>query len=271
MRHIGQSAGAVLGGATAIVLMASTATGTALAFPFAPQGFGEVTGHLHRTQQATRPGETTDPNVDVSPGIPVPTLEDDDGHLEERRKTRRSSTGTAGAIAPAPVTGTATAAAAILPAAAPVTSSNTALVAARAREITLFCEKLPVLYSVDCVTKELRELANGLPRSGDYAEAQAALDRVASELEQISRANRDRAQPTVALRVQRAGTSRPVRTDSITAVRPERAAAAQQQAAQAVERLQVELLRSVPASDPRQVHYQRIADAFDSTTVLLRS
>lgn len=180
-----------------------------------------------------------------------------DGALDESRRA-----GTTTEAAPAGL---------LISAAQPASRQATDLIVARLRGTEEICGKLPGAYRIDCIAVEFRDLADKLPRSGDYAEAQAVLDQVAGQLSQIARSSRDRGQPRVSVRVQRPGSRTVERTDAIQAVRPDREAQAAAAAAQAIDRAQVTLLRSVPANDPRQVHYQRIAAAFDGSAVLLRS
>lgn len=150
-------------------------------------------------------------------------------------------------------------------------NATTKVIVDRLRQVDDHCEKLLQPYRIDCAAQEFRDLASKLPRRGDYADARDALNQVAGELEKIAKANRDRAQARVRLQVSRAGASRPDRTRPITAVKPAAVPTATQQARQAVERGRATLLRSTSGGDPRQVHYQRIAQAFDSAAVLLRS
>jgi hypothetical protein len=220
----------------------------AQALPVHLPAFALPSGAPVLAQGSTTPGESEGGGYGEEPSV-------DDGDGGDDPVARRGSTG-------GPT---------IVSAAAPASAAATALIVARVSSIENVCEKLPELYSVDCLAREIAELARDLPKRGDYADAQAALDRVAGELAQISRANADRAKPRVSVRVQRPGERQPAQTAPIAAVRPERLEAAQAEAAQAIQSLQVELLRSVPETDPRQVHYQRIAAAFDSSVVLLRS
>jgi len=153
----------------------------------------------------------------------------------------------------------------------PANNQTTLLIQRRLLQADDSCGFLPRSYRIDCVAVEFRDLAERLPRRGDYAAVQSALDRAARELETIARQSRDRNARRIATRVQRVGDPQPVQTRPLRAVRPDALAAAQSKASQAIRRAEVTLLRSVSDGDPRQVHFQRIAAAFNDTAVLLRS
>lgn len=201
---------------------------------------------------------------DESPGTPgdagADVDEDNaDSAAEENRRARRAART---AAAPAGV---------LIQAAAPANQAATNIIIARLQGAEDRCGRLPGAYLIDCLAGEVQDLADKLPRQGDYAEAQQILDRVAGELDQIARSNRDRRQPRLTVRAQRAGERGVSQSQPIEAVRADRLERAEAQATQAIQRAQVTLLRSVASGDPRQVHYQRIASAFDDAAVLLRS
>lgn len=125
------------------------------------------------------------------------------------------------------------------------------------------CRGLPTEFRLDCIGTAHGLLAGALPRSGDYAQAKAALDTVSRELGRIARASRDRSKRPVALR-----SPSGLRGNRIGAIRqPE----LNRSASQVIEGERTKLLRSVPSADPRHVHYVRIAAAFRDNAVLLRS
>lgn len=126
-------------------------------------------------------------------------------------------------------------------------------------------------YVIDCIAKGYRDLARRLPAEGAYDEVRAALDTVASELEQISQAATDRrkARQTLQLPARRGLPSRSLR--NITAVEGSAFNEAAQAASQVLQEGKLVLLRSTPINDPRRVHFERVADAFDGSAVLLRS
>lgn len=179
----------------------------------------------------------------------------DDGAAETNRKRNRNRRAKTPPLA-APTT----------PAANPVTQS----IVRQMEETDDNCGKINQPYRIDCIASEYRDLAGRLPRRGDYAEARAALDDVASQLERIARNNRDRRQSRIKVNVNRVGAP-PAQSRALSAVRPDRLQGANQQAQQAIEQGRLTLLRSAPPGDPRRAHYQRIASAFDDAAVLLRS
>ena len=183
----------------------------------------------------------------------------DDGGSDSGVNARRRTTG-GGTALPAIATRT-----------TPANPTATALIIQQVEESEELCASVPRQYRIDCLSNEFGDLARRLPRRGDYSEAQAVLDRVSRELDTIARQSIDRAQPRVAVQARSRSTNTTRRTAPLTAVRAERLPVAEQQASQSIEQARVQLLRSVPSGDPRQVHYQRISAAFDDTAVLLRS
>ena len=137
----------------------------------------------------------------------------------------------------------------------------TGFLSSRIDEVGDDCGRLSDVYRAGCVQAELEDLSRRLPKRGDYAEARAALDDVTAELDRIVRANRDRSRPRVSLKVRREGESAARQSQPFSAVRASSVDAANAQAARAIEEAKVRLLRSVRKSDPRHVHYQRIAAA----------
>jgi hypothetical protein len=148
----------------------------------------------------------------------------------------------------------------LLTTSAQVSPLATRLFAAVVDESDEECERLPGAYRIDCVRQGFDALAEALPKRGDYAAVRVALDETSRQLARIAREERARGQPRV--RAQ-GGTRGYVATGG--------GAAASQRAANAVLIAREQLLRSVPEGDPRHVHMQRIAAAFDGTAVLLRS
>lgn len=137
---------------------------------------------------------------------------------------------------------------------------STDLIRDSANEANQKCARLPREFRVNCLQQGYEDLARGLPKRGDYGDVQKILGEVSRELAKIERANRDRKRGKVRL-------PNTKRSRKYSATR----SAALQQAEDAIERAKAKLLRSVPPSDPRAVHYQRIASAFDDAAVLLRS
>lgn len=141
-----------------------------------------------------------------------------------------------------------------------ITLTSTNLIRDSANATHQTCAKLPSEFRVNCLRQGYDHLAQALPKRGDYKPVQNVLRDVSRDLAKIERASRDRARGRV--RLTKSQKSRRYSATLGTAL---------QQAEAAIEKAQSRLLRSVPASDPRAVHYRRIAVAFDKATVLLRS
>ncbi len=133
-----------------------------------------------------------------------------------------------------------------------------------------FCIQIkPPEYLVDCLGEQLREIADALPPTGDYAEAKEILEEAADELRALVRANADPAKPLIQASGRVAG--KRIVTKPLVAVRPERAPAVKQQAANILAEAETKLLRSAEASDRRLIAYAQMAKAVGSNKTLLRS
>ena len=133
------------------------------------------------------------------------------------------------------------------------------------------CSFVPSEARIGCIANQFREIADNLPRGGDYAPVRKALRDGARELEAITRANAAPATPRKRYEVVPPDGGARQSSGPITEVAPDRAAAANRAAAAVIEQTQTVLLRSAQNSRERMVHYQEIATAIDSTKVLLRS
>lgn len=129
-----------------------------------------------------------------------------------------------------------------------------------------FCSRIQSGYAVDCLSDQLAEAASELPTTGDYAEVREALESASTRLRGLTNANRDRSKPAIRARTSSRATTRPLR-----AVAPSVQASVQAQATAILEETATVLLRSADSSANRAIHFQRIAQAVDSTKVLLRS
>ncbi|WP_424978292.1 hypothetical protein [Leisingera sp. S232] len=130
------------------------------------------------------------------------------------------------------------------------------------------CEAVGTAYRTDCLAKELQELVKELPAHGEYAAAREVLAKASSELADLSRQNRDNSQPRLRVTVQddKKTIRRPV-----AAVKPETAAATNAKALAVLDEATTVLLRSAEGSSNAALHYQQIAQALNSSKVLLRS
>lgn len=121
-------------------------------------------------------------------------------------------------------------------------------------------------YDVDCLGERLAASAEEIPLGTDYDEAREALQEASRSLSNLAAANRDGAAPLINARTRTQSTARPLRP-----VRQEALAAVAREANAILEETRTVLLRSAEQSQDRAIHYQRIAQAVDSSKVLLRS
>lgn len=149
-------------------------------------------------------------------------------------------------------------------------AATTAFIAGFLDLIEENCRPLEAQYRIGCLAAETRTLADRMPKRGDYAQAQKAVDKVAKELEKITKSARDRRQPRIRVAAKRPDGTRE-NTAPITAIKVKSTPAAVQKAEKAIQAAQITLLRSAPPGDPRESHYQEISTAFDGAAVLLRS
>ncbi len=150
------------------------------------------------------------------------------------------------------------------------TTEGTDQVVDQLQEATAYCSVIGQSeYVIDCLSERLAVIAAGLPETGDYADARAALNAAAGRLSELVAANEDTDFPanlTRSLRPDAPPSSRPLRP-----VRQDNLAATLAAASGILAETQTQLLRSASASS-ESIHYQRIATAVGSTnTILLRS
>ncbi|WP_052249107.1 hypothetical protein, partial [Leisingera sp. ANG-Vp] len=124
-------------------------------------------------------------------------------------------------------------------------------------------------YLIDCLAERFEALEKDLARLPGHEPVRKVLRQTARGLRQIARENRDPAKPHAKLHTTDSSqkTHRP-----LVAVAPERQAIAATQALAVLEEAQTLLLRSAENSPARSiVRFQQIAEAIDSSKVLLRS
>ncbi|WP_145962987.1 hypothetical protein [Mangrovicoccus ximenensis] len=131
-----------------------------------------------------------------------------------------------------------------------------------------FCGQVGGVYRIDCLSERLAAAAAEMPKTGEYAEAWAAVDSTSKQLEALARDAWDRDKPRITARAADADvqTSRPLRP-----VQVERMPAVQAEATRILEETETVLLRSAARSVERQALFTEIAQAVDSNKVLLRS
>ncbi|MCG7624557.1 MULTISPECIES: hypothetical protein [unclassified Epibacterium] len=123
-------------------------------------------------------------------------------------------------------------------------------------------------YRVDCMAERLQAVSGEIPEGTDYDEVRSVLAEASAKLETLARDNRDRSKGRINVSSAKAGggaTARP-----LVAVDAAELAAVNQQAEAILDEARTVLLRSA-GSRQRQSQYTRIAQALDSSKVLLRS
>lgn len=155
-------------------------------------------------------------------------------------------------------------------AAEPVALSQavTLAVVVQINQATEACAAVGIIYRTDCIAKELEAVVEKMPSRGGYAPARKALAEASDRLSRLSRQNRDDSQPR--LRVTVTADSE-TRRRPVAAVKPEAAEQTNTRALAILDETTTVLLRSAEGSSDVAVHYQRIAQALNSTKVLLRS
>ena len=135
--------------------------------------------------------------------------------------------------------------------------------------VTCGPDQLELRYRIDCIRFYFMQIADELPRTGDYVPVRRALAEGAAKLDAIVRRDLDPGAP--ALRPRVGGRPAAPRTAPIRAVSPEAAARAARAAQAVIDETSTILLRSTENSEQRMAHYQQIATAIGLTKVLLRS
>ena len=133
------------------------------------------------------------------------------------------------------------------------------------------CKRAPDVYQLDCVRAEYERIAARLPKRGDYAPIQQAINGAARELAALSRANRDPSKPRATARLAAAAETGRSRSARFRAIKPSAVPAANAAAARIIGQAQTVLLRSVSNSERRQAHFRDVAQALEGGKLLLRS
>lgn len=146
----------------------------------------------------------------------------------------------------------------------------------RARRV---CSQIPRIYRHQCLEWEFRKLAEKISRNGDYEEAAEILETAARKIKVATRPHIDRAAPRI--KVAEPGPAAtpeaptpprpPKPTGPIAAVKPEAVDELDAVVEDIIEEAATQLLRSAETSEARRLSYLEIAEAVDSTKVLLRS
>lgn len=133
-----------------------------------------------------------------------------------------------------------------------------------------FCGGLDrAAYRVDCLAERLEVVSDTIPEGSDYDEVRRVLNSASVDMAQLARNNRDPNLPKGP--ASRGGDSPVQSTRPLTPVSSAAQAAVGQQAIAILEQAQTQLLRSAEGASRRSIQYAQIAQAIDSTKVLLRS
>ncbi len=124
-------------------------------------------------------------------------------------------------------------------------------------------------YRIDCIRQTLLLAAAKLPTRGDYAPVKAALVDAADKLDKIVKQNGSASSGTVSPNI--GGRPLAPTLPPLRAVDPAAQEQAVAEALAVLEEAETILLRSSENSTRRLEHYQQVAQAIDSTKVLLRS
>jgi hypothetical protein len=152
----------------------------------------------------------------------------------------------------------------------PDNAANTDALVARIAAVNAVCDWLLQPYRLWCLANGYDLMAETLLPFGGYRDVRQVLKRTAGQLRAIAEANVDpEAEPVVLRRGD--GSVTEVGRAPIRAVRRAAVASTNRQAAAVLDEAATVLLRSAENSTRRQVSYQRIAQAIDSSKVLLRS
>lgn len=147
-------------------------------------------------------------------------------------------------------------------------ATTTAIVNA-INEANAFCSSVSQPeYVVDCFAYQYEEIAKSLPTTGDYAEVRQNLADTAQKLEAVAQRSRSVAKPAARLS---GGPSGVTTKRAIIPVETAALPQAREEAAQIIGEAATILLRSTENSDRRRAEFQRIAEAMQSGTILLRS
>ena len=133
-----------------------------------------------------------------------------------------------------------------------------------------FCRaQVDEAYVVDCLGEQMEAIAQAMPKTGEYAEAQKIIREAGTKLRKLARTNVAPRTP----RVRATGTvrGRTIVSKPLTPVDTPRIKSVNQQAAAILAEAETKLLRSAEASDRRLIAYAQMAKAVGSNKTLLRS
>ncbi|MBU2959868.1 hypothetical protein KO516_03310 [Citreicella sp. C3M06] len=133
-----------------------------------------------------------------------------------------------------------------------------------------FCNSLRQdAYKVDCLAYAYWEVAQDLPRTGDYAAVRSTLEDAAAQIRRIAESNRAADLPRAKAR--RTGSAPKTTSRALTPVAPGRLPQARAAAEAVIREAQTTLIRSTGNSDRRRAQFEKISTAMESGTILLRA
>jgi hypothetical protein len=132
------------------------------------------------------------------------------------------------------------------------------------------CGQYTDVWRVDCISDELERMARKMPRSTEYRQAKIELLAASARLRALAEQNADPKRPPIRRKAKVGNTNRTT-TRPITAVAPNRVVATNRAADTVISELSTTLLRSAGNSASTARELTRVAQAVDSTKVLLRS
>ncbi|NIZ61700.1 hypothetical protein DL239_12040 [Sedimentitalea sp. CY04] len=136
--------------------------------------------------------------------------------------------------------------------------------------VRAFCGDLDnSAYQVDCLAERFSAVSDSIPEGTDYDEVRALLNSASQDMAKLARNNRDWDLPRG--QAAREGGAAERTTRPLTPVSAEVQEAVNRQAIFILEEVQTQLLRSASGSQSRYAQYAQIAQAIDSSKVLLRS
>lgn len=143
------------------------------------------------------------------------------------------------------------------------------IVAAINRSVS-FCNGLSAdAYKIDCLAYAYWEVAQDLPRGGDYGQVRRTLEDAADSLRAVAETNRA---PDLPRAKARWGGAAPKTTSrALTPVAPARLPQASAAAQAVVAEATTTLLRATGNSDRRRAQFEKITTAMESGTILLRA
>lgn len=132
------------------------------------------------------------------------------------------------------------------------------------------CGQYTDVWRIDCISDELERMARKMPKTSDYSKAKSEILAASAKLKALAQANADPKQPPVR-RSAKVGDTRRTTSRPIVAVAPSRVVATNLAADAVISELSTTLLRSSGNSASTARELTRVAQAVDSTKVLLRS